>query len=136
MSAPNIMRCKLSAGMPASCNTRSIISTADCISIGCVRDRSPAWRTSTATGQLGRWQKSWPNWELEPSGEQASTHHHVLNPLHRPHVVGALKRARIGTTDLAHAALQLLHGFVFVVLHPLFDPLFKAADVIDPVSQE
>ena len=44
---------------------------------------------------------------------------HVLQALHGSHVLGALEGSWIGAAELAHAALHLLHRFIFVIFHPL-----------------
>ena len=44
---------------------------------------------------------------------------HVLQALDGSHVLGALEGSWIGAAELAHAALHLLHGFIFVLFHPL-----------------
>jgi hypothetical protein len=60
----------------------------------------------------------------------------MLQALDRPHVLRAFERARIGAALLAHAALHLMHGFVFVPLHPISEAAFHVAQVIDPVPQQ
>src|ERR1041384_7373899 len=44
-----------------------------------------------------------------------SCHMNVLHAFYGAHVLGALERSRIGAALLAHAALHLLDGFVFVL---------------------
>src|SRR5208282_6426343 len=47
---------------------------------------------------------------------------HVLQSFDGTHVLRPFEGSRIGTAKLAHAALHLLHRFVFVLFHPLTDP--------------
>ena len=49
----------------------------------------------------------------------SSRYQHVLQTLDGSHVLGALEGSRIGAAELAHAALHLVHGFIFVSFHPL-----------------
>jgi hypothetical protein len=60
---------------------------------------------------------------------------HVLQSLYRPHVLGAFESSGIGAAELAHAALHLLHGFVFVFVHPLQNALFHLSNVPDAMKQ-
>ena len=55
-------------------------------------------------------------------GELAGLHD-VLNSFHGAHVLGAFESGRIGASHLAHAALHLLDGFIFVRFHPLANAL-------------
>src|SRR4030042_6026847 len=46
--------------------------------------------------------------------------HAVVVGLQRLHVIGAFESGRLGDGFLAHRALHLLDGLVFVLGHPLF----------------
>src|ERR1039458_5950911 len=60
----------------------------------------------------------------------------VSQALDGAHVLGALEGSWIGATELAHAASQLLHGLVFVLLHPLQNPLLDTTKLPEAVAQE
>src|SRR5579864_3774227 len=49
---------------------------------------------------------------------------HVLQALHGSHVLGAFECPRIRAADLAHAALHLVNGLIFVIFQPLPKTLF------------
>ena len=57
----------------------------------------------------------------------------MLKALDGPHVLSALEGAWVGTAQLAHAALELLNGFVAVILHPFDHAPLDRLEMIDGV---
>ena len=51
----------------------------------------------------------------------------MLHALNRTHILRALERGWIRTTELAHAALHLVDRFVLMRFHPLHQALFDVA---------
>jgi hypothetical protein len=70
---------------------------------------------------MNRWHITTPNRVVRLDGA------HVLNPL---------KLTRIRAVLLAHAAAQLVEGFVLVFLQPLDEFVFQRLNVADAVAQE
>src|SRR5271157_2831399 len=61
---------------------------------------------------------------------------HVLQSFDGAHVLGAFKGSRIGAAKLAHAALHLLHRFIFVLFHPLAHALLHMTNMPDSIPQQ
>jgi hypothetical protein len=60
----------------------------------------------------------------------------MLHAFYGAHVLSALEGSGIGATDLAHAALHLSDGFVFVLFHPLAQFALDVTQVIDAVTHQ
>src|ERR1019366_7453185 len=66
----------------------------------------------------------------------SSGYQHVLHTLDGSHVLGTLEGSRIGAAELAHAALHLVHGFIFVAFHPLPNALFSITRMPDSMQKQ
>src|SRR5206468_6510642 len=60
----------------------------------------------------------------------------MLHAFDRAHVLSTFERRWIRTLLLAHAALHLPDGFVFVLFHPLAQLTLYVANVVDAVAHE
>lgn len=59
----------------------------------------------------------------------------MLQAFDGAHVLRALEGSGIGATKLAHAALHLVYGFVFVFFHPFRDSLLDVTKMPDAMPQ-
>ena len=61
---------------------------------------------------------------------------HVLQAFDGAHVLGAFEGLRIRAAELAHAALNLQHRFIFVIFKPSANASFDVRKVPHAVEQE
>ena len=65
-----------------------------------------------------------------------SCHVDMLHAFDGTHVLRTFEGAGIGAAELAHAALHLLHRFVFVLFHPVAQFTLDVAQMIDAVAHQ
>src|SRR6266508_1205492 len=60
----------------------------------------------------------------------------ILDAFDRAHVLGAFECRWIGAAQLAHAALHLTDGLIFMVRHPLLKLAFDITDMFRAFAQK